>query len=137
MRRPRLTPRIPKRGTLYTSYFGNIKNGIGHKFNISRYPPKWLTKGVDYEDNLWGLAPSYEDFNNYKTGKITEEKFRENYARQLIKNEDAVEDIKTIEHLLEQGEDVTVYCWEKPPKFCHRYEAGTKFRLKGFNVVEI
>lgn len=128
------------KGTLYTSYFARVKQGKGFKISVARFNPKWLNQG-DINEWFRDLAPSVELLNDYKNNKIDWEQYTERYNKSLIEgyftNPRINKTICTIEDLLNNSKDVTIYCYEKPSDNCHRHLIGQYFRKMGFEVKEI
>lgn len=128
------------KGTLYTSYFARIKQGNGIKISVARFNPKWLNQG-DIDEWFRDLAPSIELLNDYKNNKIDWEQYTERYNKSLIEgyftNPRINKMVRTIESLLNNGKDVTIYCYEKPSDNCHRHLIGQSFKKMGFEVKEI
>lgn len=127
-------------GTLYTSYFANVKNGKGIKISVARFNPKWLSsKDVKY----WfrDLAPSINLLNDYKANKINWNDYYCEYSGWLtdacLNNRRVKHMISSIENLLIDNTDVTIYCYEKPDDNCHRHIIAELFSKKGFKVMEI
>ena len=125
------------KGTLYTSYFAKIKQGKGIKLSIARYNPKWLKEG-DISGTLINLAPNKELLNKYKYKGLTWEEYTKEYYKQLNTYDRNVQaDLYALETLLSNGQDVTIYCYEKSNDNCHRHLLGKLFKDKGFEVKEI
>ena len=128
------------KGTLYTSYFAKIKQGKGHKISVARFNPKWLNQR-DIDEWFRDLAPSVELLNDYKNNKIDWKQYTERYNKYLTEgyftNPRINKMVCTIESLLNNGKDVTIYCYEKPSDNCHRHLIGKSFRKMGFEVKEI
>ncbi len=97
---------------MYTSYFGNRKNII-NPLAITATCPYWFT-GPHYAK----LAPKESFLKDYKAGRIDEEGYIEQYMKLVL---DPLSPEETYKELIDTyGEDVTLLCYEKPPKFCHR-----------------
>lgn len=125
------------KGTLYTSYFSKIKQGKGIKLSVARYNPKWLKEG-DIEGTLINLAPNKVLLNKYKYKGLTWDEYTQEYYKQLSNyNSDVQADLYALETLLNTGEDVTIYCYEKSTDNCHRHLLAKLFKDKGFEVEEI
>lgn len=125
------------KGTLYTSYFSKIKQGKGIKLSVARYNPKWLKEG-DIEGTLINLAPNKVLLNKYKYKGLTWDEYTQEYYKQLSNyNRDVQADLYALENLLNTGEDVTIYCYEKSTDNCHRHLLAKLFKDKGFEVEEI
>lgn len=121
-------------GTLYTSYFAKVKYGKGHKFSIARYNPKWLNNSM-IENTLINLAPSSNLLWRYKNNSVNWEEYTKEYQIQLVTN--GKQELKNIEHMLMKGENVTLYCYEKPSDDCHRHIIADYFSARGYKVKEI
>lgn len=128
------------RGTLYTSYFAKIKQGRGFKISVARFNPKWLDKN-DIDNWFRDLAPSIDLLNDYKNNRISWEEYTERYNEYLsegyITNPMINKMFHTIENILNNGEDVTIYCYEKSSDNCHRHLIGNIFSGLGYEVKEI
>ena len=125
------------KGTLYTSYFSKTKQGKGIKLSVARYNPKWLKEG-DIEGTLINLAPNKVLLNKYKYKGLTWDEYTQEYYKQLSNyNRDVQADLYALENLLNTGEDVTIYCYEKSTDNCHRHLLAKLFKDKGFEVEEI
>ena len=126
-----------KKGTLYTSYYANIKNGVGMKISVSATVPKWLGEN-DLDWNMGHVVPPRELLFSYKTGGIEFEDYMVEYQKHLNSNDvDVNMEISYLIDLLNNGKDVTIYCYEKDYHNCHRHMIGHKFKGLGFTVKEI
>lgn len=126
-----------KIGTLYTSYFAKLKKGVGIKISIARYNPKWL-KNDDIKGTLVNLAPNRELLNDYKYKGISWNEYTKRYKKQIETfDRDIQGDLYTLKTLLNNGEDVTIYCYEKSSDNCHRHILGDIFKEMGYEVKEI
>lgn len=124
-----------KKGKLYTSYFAKLKYGIGLKISIARYNPKWLTdKYID--DWLRGLAPSPELLNKYKYDNLSWDEYEDIYRSEIGTDVSPI-DFKILLELLDKGQDVTVYCYEKPTDHCHRHILADIVKSLGYETEEI
>ncbi len=115
---------------MYTSYFGNRRN-FTNPLIISGKPPYWF-KGPHYPK----LGPKESFLKDYKAGKIDEEGYIEQYTKLVLDPLDAKE---TYQEIIDTyGEDVTLLCYEKPPKFCHRHIVALWFEAElGVKVTEL
>lgn len=128
---------VVKKGTLYTSYFANIKNGIGIKVSVAAYVPKWLNP-QDLDWCLGHIPPPRDLLIKYKKGDIGFEDYMITYQKYLNSNNVNInQDISYLMNLLNRGQDVTIYCYEKNHLNCHRNIIGNKMKSLGFEVREI
>lgn len=126
-----------RKGVLYTSYFSKLKQGKGIKLSIARFNPRWLKEG-DIEGTLVNLAPSIELLNDYKYKNLSWEDYTQRYYKQLTDyDRDIDADFYALKTLLNRGEDVTIYCYEKSSDNCHRHLLAKLFEDIGFEVKEI
>lgn len=66
------------------------------------------------------LAPSEELLRDWKEGRITWEEYERRFREEILSNPKAVEKLKEIKRLLDEGKDVRLMCYEKNPP-CHRF----------------
>ena len=126
-----------KKGILYTSYFAKLNKGIGTKASVTQYDPKWLDfKKYNIKRSL-GLAPSKELLYDYKYNNLSWSEYRQRYIREGLNNKYFQTDIKMIKYLLDKGENVTIYCYEKSTDNCHRHIIAEIFREHGYKSKEI
>ena len=115
---------------MYTSYFGNRKNII-NPLAITVKRPYWF-KGLHYPN----LGPKESFLKDYKDGKIDEIEYIEQYTKLVL---DPLSPEETYRDLIDTyGEDVTLLCYEKPPKFCHRHIVALWFENNlGVDIPEL
>lgn len=115
---------------MYTSYFGNRKNII-NPLAITFKPPFWF-KTPNYPI----LAPKELFLRDYKNNIINEEKYVELFLELVL---DPLNPEEIYNELIETyDEDVTLLCYEKPPKFCHRHIVSNWFENNlGVEVPEL
>lgn len=127
-------------GKLYTSYFTRIKQGKGIKISIARYNPKWLNTN-EIDEWFRDLAPSIELLNDYKYKGISWEEYEVRYIAWLkyayLSNPTVSKMFNSICSILDSGEDVTLYCYEKATDNCHRHLLGKLMEYIGYEVEEI
>ena len=116
------------KGTLYLSYFRQEMYAKGAKYSISIKTPIW----VSMDGKLKGLYPSVTLRNNFKYNGLPWSVYCAEYL-DMLKNNDSVNDLKLIQKSLDDGEDVTLFCWEATPP-CHRFLVGAYFKFEGYNV---
>lgn len=124
------------KGKLYTSYFAKLNKGIGIKISIARFNPKWL-KPTDLDYWYKTLAPKIQLLNDYKYKGISWDEYTQRYMNYLAFDEESKAELNKLKQLLNSGQDVTVYCYEKPSDNCHRHLVGSIFRDLGYEVEEI
>ena len=131
---------VKQKGTLYTSYFAKLKQGKGTKISIARYNPRWL-KSADIDCWYQELAPTRQLLNDYKYNGLNWTDYSLIYKDYISKGYISSLFIRTqidsIAKLLDNGIDVTLYCYEKPTDNCHRHLLGDMFREIGYEVKEI
>ena len=125
-----------KKGKLYTSYFAKLKKGIGLKISIARYNPKWLSN-KDIDKRFQELAPNSKLLNEYKYNNLSWDKYEEIYKKELFNYNTSRMQLDDLKALLDKGQDVTVYCYEKPSDNCHRHILANIMRDFGYDVEEI
>ena len=100
---------------IYTSYFGNYRNFPKEAIviGVTRKP----LKGVK---NWLILAPSEKIFSEFKTGKITEHAYKNQYLKYLnsLNKEEIINILKEAE---QKYNNVILCCYEKKQDFCHRH----------------
>ncbi|HFD2052091.1 TPA: DUF488 family protein [Clostridium perfringens] len=131
------------KGKLYLSYFAKLKQGKGRKISIAQFNPKWLKEG-DIDEHLKELAPSKDLLIDYKYRGLTWDKYTERYLKQLssfyrYKNDQLQtrSDLDKLLEYLDNGEDITLYCFEKSDEQCHRYILADVIKRFGYEVEEI
>lgn len=127
-------------GILYTNYFSKANESIGKRIAICRRLPAWAVKGVHYDEWNLDLAPSAELLDSYKRKEIDDEAYEKKYVAELSKN---VKGLNYIRSLLDNGEDITLLCWEAPydkygaEQYCHRNTIRKIFINNNYLAVEI
>ena len=123
-----------KKGKLYTSYFAQLKKGIGIKISIARYANFALIKELDF--SFKGLAPSDNLLKRYKAGDMSWQQYTELYTVEQHRD-DFQQDFNKLKNLLDNGKDVTIYCYEGKYSNCHRHIVSSMFKNLGYEVEEI
>jgi hypothetical protein len=134
---------------IFTSYFSNMRNII-NPVSIAHSNPYWY-KGLSYSL----LAPTSKILNEYKSNRFSNDKkaimiYTDAYAEEILSKldqEKVYEELhfKLVKSIARQisetkysEEDiVTLLCWERPDKFCHRHLVARWFAEKGIEVKEI
>jgi len=78
---------------------------------------RWVKSFYDYDVWLRQLAPSIELLNDYRRKKIDWNEYEIRYLKEM---EDKQELIKELKKRSDRGEVITLLCWEKDDRFCHR-----------------
>lgn len=106
---------------IYTSYYANYRKFPGFiTCSISRTIPRGVSIGVE----MLPLAPSENLLSLFKKGKVTTDRYKEIYLIQLEKLHKSGKLDKVVDVLTElnnSGKHIVLLCYEKPPKFCHRF----------------
>ena len=71
----------------------------------------------DYDEWLRELAPSIELLNDSRKKKIDWNGYVERYLREMDNKKELIEKLKGRS---DKGEIITLLCWEKDDRFCHR-----------------
>jgi len=108
---------------LYTGYFRKHSR-LAKAYSIARSQPPGI-----HLPELRDLAPEASLLRVYKSGELSWWDYEARYYRQLTRLGAAY-----IENLLEDG--MTLLCWEKTGKNCHRYVLARFLRTRGHIVEE-
>lgn len=118
------------KGVIYLNYYAKMGlSGDTVRCRISRTVPERCR--VDY--NLEGLYPPAILLKYFKEGRIDWNTFRERYADHLMNSDQAQKDIGFLLEKIENGESVTLLCWERYMP-CHRFILGQLFFDAGVEV---
>jgi len=71
----------------------------------------------EYDEWLRDLAPSVELLNDYRKKRIDWSEYEKRY---LIEMENKKELIKELKRRSDDGEVISLLCWENDDSFCHR-----------------
>jgi len=71
----------------------------------------------DYDEWLRDLAPSIELLNDYRKENIDWNEYEKRYLKEM---EDRKALIRELRKKSDNGEVITLLCWEKDERFCHR-----------------
>ena len=71
----------------------------------------------DYDEWLRDLAPSISLLNDYRNKKIDWSEYEKRYWKEM---ESKKELIKGLKKKSDDGEVISLLCWEKDDGFCHR-----------------
>jgi len=114
---------------IYTSYYANYRKWSKEwlkPYQISNTKPKWFDLNTD---KISQLIPPWNLVDGYKSGKITEQQFTNEYLKQL---ETVTLDFKKFS----DEEDSVLLCWEKADQFCHRHILRKYLNRKGIPCKE-
>jgi len=77
---------------------------------------------VFYVYDVWKevLAPSKNLLYYYRNKKITWDIFNSRYKQEMMTSKFSVEEIKKLKELSSTGQIITLLCWEREDKYCHR-----------------
>lgn len=78
---------------------------------------RFVKKFYDYDKWLRTLAPSIELLNDYRNKNINWQEYEDRYIKEM---EDNKELIKKLKLESDRGITITLLCWERSDKFCHR-----------------
>ena len=78
---------------------------------------RFVKEFYDYDEWLRDLAPSIELLNDYRKKKIDWSEYEKRY---LIEMENKKELIKELKRRSDDGEVISLLCWERDDSFCHR-----------------
>ena len=120
------------KGKLYlrSFYEGIMENVIN--INIAR----GNMNGIG--NKLISLAPSPYLFKWYMDNKNSDnwfETYRKVYMNQLKGNTSSLNSLSNIRNLLDEGNDVCIYCFCRNVSKCHRGIVGDLFVAKGYEVI--
>jgi len=85
----------------------------GTRICIMRYVKDFY----EYDEWLKDLAPSSELLNDSRKNKISWNEYEARYRKEMEKRKEM---IKTLKERSDRGETITLLCWEKDDKTCHR-----------------
>ena len=121
------------KGKLYLNYMANVGHSKGLKVAICRNLLNGDEKRVDILKR--GLAPTDASRLKYQSGEIDWEQFRHDYLIKLY-SRPGLNALMWLLDRLKEG-DVTVLCYCKPDKNCHRYILGEVMKDEGIEVIDI
>lgn len=118
--------------TIYTSYFGNLRNlGVEYKpVAISRFLPR----GIRHMDTIKELAPPEYLLDGYKRGTIDKEMYVGIYQSNVLNKLNLEELEARMNELQEDGKKLVLVCYEKEGDFCHRHIMAKYLNSKGFDI---
>ena len=78
---------------------------------------RFVKSFYDYDEWLRELAPSIELLNDYRKRRIDWNEYERRYFKEM---ETKKELIKELRKRSDDGEVISLLCWEKDDSFCHR-----------------
>lgn len=78
---------------------------------------RFVKSFYDYNEWLRDAAPSINLLNDYRYKRINWDEYEQRYLKEM---EDNKELIKELRKRSDEGEIITLLCWEKDDRFCHR-----------------
>ena len=78
---------------------------------------RFVKSFYDYDEWLKELAPSIELLNGYRDKKIDWNEYEKRYLREMEDKEGLIKELK---NRSDEGEVITLLCWEKDDRYCHR-----------------
>ena len=105
-------------GVKTKSIFEPASEDDGIRFLITRYYPRGVKKDR-FDDWQRVLSPSPKLLFDFKEGRIDWETFTKRFVLELASSIDAVEIINTLHEEI-KSDDITLLCFEKNGKPCHR-----------------
>ena len=101
------------------SIYNPKERGDGKRILISRLHPRGVKKS-QYDAWLKELSPSIDLIHEYKNDKITWKKFFSKYKKELEKNPEAIEALKSLRKK-NKTDHITLLCFEPDGAPCHRH----------------
>ena len=78
---------------------------------------RFIKSFYDFDEWLRELAPSIELLNSYRNKEIDWSEYKRRYLKEM---EGKKELIKELKKRSDNGEVISLLCWEKDDRFCHR-----------------
>ena len=78
---------------------------------------RFVKNFYDYDKWLRELAPSIELLNDYRKRRIDWSEYERRYSKEM---ESKKELIKELKKRSDEGEVISLLCWERDDRFCHR-----------------
>ncbi len=104
--------------TLHTASFYDPQDWLGQRVRVSRQHPRGLTTQWD---TLPGAYPDADTVHAFRAGAITADEFASRYERLLDERYEENGAFRAwVDSLPDIGGDVTLLCFERGERFCHR-----------------
>jgi len=78
---------------------------------------RFIKNFYDYDEWLREVAPSSDLLNKYRNKKIDWDEYEVIYLKEMEDKKELIEKLRTRS---DRGEIITLLCWEKDDRFCHR-----------------
>lgn len=78
---------------------------------------RFVKKFYNYDEWLISLAPSIKLLNDYRNNKIDWNEYKKRYIKEMESKNELISELKKRS---DNGEIITLLCWEKSDEFCHR-----------------
>jgi len=78
---------------------------------------RFVKSFYDYDEWLRDLAPSIELLNDYRNKKIDWSEYEKRYLKEMENKKELISELKKRS---DNGEVISLLCWEKDDRFCHR-----------------
>ena len=78
---------------------------------------RFVRDSHDFDERLRDLAPSKELLNDYRKKKIPWSEYEKRHLQEMEQHSELIRELKKRS---DEGEVITLLCWEKDDSFCHR-----------------
>ncbi len=78
---------------------------------------RFVKSFYDYDEWLRDLAPSIELLNDYRNKKVDWSEYEKRYLKEMESKKELISELKKRS---DNGEVISLLCWEKDDRFCHR-----------------
>ena len=78
---------------------------------------RFVKSFYDYDEWLRDLAPSIELLNDYRNKRIGWSEYEKRYLKEMEGKKELIRELKKRS---DNGEVVSLLCWERDDRFCHR-----------------
>ena len=78
---------------------------------------RFVRNFYDYDEWMRDLAPSIRLLDDYRERRIGWDEFAERYLKEMGEKKELIHELR---RRSEGGEVITLLCWERDARFCHR-----------------
>lgn len=78
---------------------------------------RFVKSFYDYDEWLRDLAPSVELLNDYRKKRLDWSEYERRYLQEMENKKELIKDLKKRS---DEAEVITLLCWERDDRFCHR-----------------